>query len=246
MAVGTELVEGASLTEIAGVIEAATLIFPVTETVSPIFENALAQAGLPQPGDKLNNANPNVKVIRRIPVIVGIDGAVITLKVSIDYELQRPDEPARFPLRGGASLQQTQTSKRKDGTTIIVTSAAEGAATQVATVNVFQATQNIAFERVIATPFPSVRAKEFIDKVNDATFLSEPRGTWLCTAVPFDIVDESESPPRYRFTYELENDPNGWGSSVGFKKDDGTFEEGTFVDVEHKEETSFSLLMKSS
>lgn len=249
MAVKDNIVEGASLTEVAGVIEAATQIMFVSETDSPLFESALAQEGVPKAGDKLNNANPNVRVIRRIPIVVGINAKKVPteflLKVSIDYELQRADEPVPYPLRGGASLQQIQTSKQRDGTALTVTSATEGAEPQVATATVLQPQLNISFERVIATPLPSVHADKYIGKVNDATLLSKPKRTWLCTAVPFEIVDESKSPPRYRFTYELENNPEGWDESVGFKKDDGTFEEGTSLEVVWHEEVSFSPIMQS-
>lgn len=249
MAVKDNIVEGASITEVAGVIEAATQIMFVTETDSPLFESALAQEGVPKAGDKLNDANENVRVIRRIPIVVGIDAkqspTEFLLKISIDYELQRPDAPAPYPLRGGASLQQIQTSKQRDGTPLTVTSATAGAEPQVATANVLQPQMNISFDRVISTPFPSTHADKYIGKVNDATFLAKPARTWLCTAVPFEIVDESKSPPRYRFTYELENNPETWDESVGFKKDDGTFEEGTSLEVVWHEEISFTTIMQS-
>ena len=102
-----------TITEVAGEIVAAHSVWVVGVTQTPWIFKALSHADLPQPGQRLNADNPDVRVFGRKAHVIVWDNTVgkATVEVEIDYKIQRSEPDARFPVQGGSTLNQIQTQR---------------------------------------------------------------------------------------------------------------------------------------
>ena len=247
-----DLVEGSFLTEEYGEnVEAVRIaIVHLSKSETPIFENALAKSIVPEPGASLNNDSPNVKVFRRTPKIVGLDGSNVTVQVTVEYQIQRPESDAPNPLRGGASLTQIETAKGRDGSQITVTHDGD---TQGGQISVLVAQANFSREIIEQTDDPEAIQNEWIGKVNLNQWKGGSPRTWICSDVQYELVERNDSgTDRYSFTYSFEqsDNPDGWDPTVVYQNADGTIPEG-LVDgdgiktIEWYEEKDFNTKFSS-
>lgn len=123
---------------------------------------------------------------------------------------------ARFIVRGGSTVNQIETQKKTDGTTINVT---YNGKTQTGTISVTQRQDTIVFEMEMVESYPGNVSRAYSNKVNATEWQNDDPGTWMCTNVDFDPSDRSTSSWKFQFTFQFNED--GWQPVVAWKSADG-------------------------
>lgn len=77
---------------------------------------------------------------------------------------------------------------------------------------------NFSFQGVIYTENPWSIKQQFINCINDSVWLGEPAFTWICSEVQWDVLNVygnfQSILPSYRFSFEFQNNPDGWNPEV--------------------------------
>lgn len=227
MAVIADLVQENTLVEEYGELTEALRVFLVTGVTGvdagAAMASALVTIGIPVVGDSISVSFPNCRVERRTARLVGQNGSTATVRVDVEYRLQRPEAEAATALRGGASLNQVRTQVDRDGEPITLTYAGE---TIRAEVDVLDARNHFSTEFVKMVASPEAYAGAYVNHVNNDEFRGDPIGTWLCTNCDWEMVNPNTDPnPTYRFSFEFEKRDGGHVYTVAWKDEDGTIPE---------------------
>lgn len=132
-------------------------------------------------------------------------------------------------LRGGSTLKQIETAKNSDGTDIVVThdwpsdttaqyangeTKADTTETRGGTIAVMVPMSTISGSYVQQTASPGAITKAYIGKLNSTTWQGGAARTWMCTSFTFELVDDTLSPPLYRFDFTFEYDDQTWDNDT--------------------------------
>jgi hypothetical protein len=212
MATVIELALESTLSESYGEIVAATRSFVVTGVASPYLPSALSEGDIPQPGEALPGEDA-VTVIARGATVVAWEDSEATVKVTVEYEINR-SSVSNYSIRGGTSLTQVRTMVDTNGNQITVK---YGDKTQGGEIEVLQPQHNISYEFVKATDTPQVFIDAWVAKVSSVGWLGASERKWLCTRGDYELVNAEASPKHYRFNIEFEKSDVGWDPTVAYK-----------------------------
>ena len=224
MSVKSDIIQNVSIHEQFGEIVEAVNRHKVTIPKTGgqgLFFRALAEAGVPQPGESLNSDYEDVRVEERsIDGIPSIGQSEATVFVDVVYRLQRPETDQGFPVRGGSSLQQIVTQVDREGLPIEVE---YNDNKKRAELSVLSPNGNHMRNITIATNSPDNIVAEWINTVNSSPWRGKGAGHWLVQSVMYEIVDRNASPKKYRFDFEFEqaSSPDGWTYTVAYKDENG-------------------------
>lgn len=209
-----DMMRDLSLTEEAGQLtelRRACSVFVPTNS-SGVFDDALA--ALPAPGATITTSQTNLKLeTRELRIADRVKGHdAYHVESTLTYRLQ--PSAADRPVRGGASLTQIETGKDRAGTALTVV---DNGDTQCATIVVLIPRGYHTMEIVEATDTPEQVVKDWIGRVNSATWRGGDARTWMVTDAQYECVDNKASPKKYRFVYTFEYNQDTWDISYWYK-----------------------------
>lgn len=215
-----DLIDSGSLTENAGVVterKRYVSVYGFTPSSSATFlDEILAVSGVPQPGSAYD-VNSALVVMDRVATVNGQqDGATIELTYKQTPGVVPPsitNPTVKYQLRGSSSLQQVTTQKDRQGNAIYVTYAGSGtnqaSVTQGGSIQV-----NLPHTSITAVynanAHPVNVASGLSGRLNSTTWLGYPSGCWQCSLDDFSLIDPTQTPPLYGFTFRFELQEDGW------------------------------------
>lgn len=193
---------------------------------SSYVRDALNDPNVPASGSTLT-INGQTLYLDGREVVVD-DNSELTAAV-IELTYQRRDVSASQggspTLSGEVAVQQIRTQIDPDGNPITVTHTwaeddkgvfadgtprANQTETQGGTIDVYR--PQVAFQTTFSerTSAPVGLARQYVGKVNGPNYVGAPSRTIMCTAMQFELVDASLTPPLYQFRVSFAEEPNTW------------------------------------
>ena len=215
VSIQADLIENAEWREQDGLVQQITRLAIVSGLVrglpEPIHEQALTNAGMPQPGDAhpsetgLTVRERNVRVLGPTMLIV----EVIYRRSSIVVPPGFVATPS-----GSASLKMVETEFER--TTGFQLSVVHDEVTQGGSINAAVPMANLSFESRLFSSAPGALALLHVGTTNDAVWQGGVAGTWLCTNIGFVLNTDNPAanPPLWEMTYDFEFDPEGHNPAV--------------------------------
>lgn len=132
-------------------------------------------------------------------------------------------------LRGRASMKQIVTEKDRSGTAITVehtwpaddkgvypdgTRKAGTTERQGGTIRVLYPMKVLEGGFALNTSNPDGITDSYIGRVNSSSWRNGGPREWLCTNVEYELIDNSQSPPLYNFTFTFERDDQTWDNDT--------------------------------
>ena len=228
MATTPPLIPESRIVEEFGEIAEAVMVHVVgpinASSIGHLFAQAAVAPGIPQPGASLDVVYfPNVRCEIRTPRVVSWDGMAGNVRMECVFRLQRPQQEAQYPLRGGSSLNQVTTEvDRNDNRIVLEWDNPDTEKTEYSYPDVTVQVIHGHFSREIVEQAdnPDAIVAEWVSHVNAADWrMPGDAGEWLCSDVQYELVDRFTEPKRYRFNFEFERKPGGWKYTVRFLKD---------------------------
>ena len=150
------------------------------------------------------------------------------------------------PIRISGAVSATETEVDKSGSTITVS---HGGESQGGTIRANEAAMQLAFDMAVETYTPTDVIVAWQNKINSADWFGGSPGVWLCTRVNVQPIQESSTPPRWKFTFEFQAKPYpGWQPWVRYidpetgKPPVGLVDGTGYKQVQHYDEADFNLL----
>jgi hypothetical protein len=215
--------------EVRGRLESVTreaIVTGLTGTDWSILTTALDNLGLAA-GSQLSSSYPRLKLIGRNPTYAGGKSGNQQVRVRLEYEYE--DTTPRFS--GGTTIEQTTTQLDVNGDPITLSftwpadteavfpngkSKASATEVQGGDVPVTVQHSNITAVVVLQTKRPGNVSEGWANHVNSTPWNGGEARQWKCTGVDFEEFDTSQSPPKWRFTFEFEKNSDGWDSTIWF------------------------------
>ena len=209
MTLVSDLRESITISERAGIIREVkrkAIKAGSWTTIPGAFTVVAADTNIPVVGDTLTLDGQTLYLEDRDFTIK--DGKFIEIEMT--YRRQEVDE---FTFRGSTALQQITTQFDSGGNQISVS---HNGVTQGGSVDVLAPGSTLELEFVTASASPGSVSTDWTGKVNSATWQGGAAGTWICTSVNFEPVDQVAATPKYRFNFTFEYRDDGWDPSVVF------------------------------
>lgn len=212
-------------------ITAVSLVVGLTATDADWVTEALAATNLPAAGTVLIlSTGEKLYLENRDPKLV--DGDNTKAEVALTY--RRLDGSSstenQVPvLSGGVALKQVRTSKDRNGNAIEVSHSwpedskavyPDGQRKRLTTetitaqIDVFVPMASLSGEIVIQTATPGAISKAWVGYLNSTTWQGGEARTWMCTAAPFRLLDNTSSPPLWTFNFEFQQDDQTWDNDT--------------------------------
>lgn len=234
MEIFADLPDGTFLVDEGGEVRSAQRLWkfdhvPGNSYGSVAYE-ILNHPAVPKVRDRLCDEIPQLRLLRRVPRVVGLhgDGTKI-VNLELYYEaiplvlVMAGDPPEAYPsgpvhIGGGAALNQETTSLDRDGQPIVASYTKDGQTSeQVVPITVPQIAVFAQRQILIATNDPEAVAGYWADAVNEVAWkqyafkgmggapaLADcPAECWLCTHVSSTPVDVTVSPNVHWFKFEF-------------------------------------------
>jgi hypothetical protein len=156
--------------------------------------------------------------------ITSVSGSTDTVEGSVTYvAIGQEDNTFRFHVDAG--LQQKQTQNDRWGNALVVSHTFPAndddypseTRTQLGEPPVLLPQMRLRATGIIRTYNPLFFAADWVGAVNGTWWAGGAPGTWLCTGAPASPVYLDATPPRWRFSFEFQYQPEGWNPLVYFR-----------------------------
>lgn len=196
--------------EIAGIVVEVRATYDVSDLGgvdhATLVNSLVTAGGVPRAGDEITVNNQTLVLEERKGRFYDVNDA------RIELVFRRQDEiPLWF--RGSTVTEQVQTELDRDGNQILLT---HNGITQGGTVTKYDPHNTLEAEFVRSLSSPGVVSSSIVGFVNDAAWQGGDPGEWLCTECPFDPIDLTVDPPKWRFRAVFQRKIGGWDPTAAF------------------------------
>ena len=209
-----------SVTEDQGTITSASRTFLVsglTGNIQTKLSDAKTATGIPAYGDSFPG-NPNL-ICKTIDVSDLDENNNCKAVVNVGY-VTIGTEDGYFRWHGSTSVTQETTMVDSGGNPITVT---YDGLSQGVEAECYRPQLTMSATGIPSVAQPVPLAASWAGSLNPDTWMGCRAGCWMCTRFDFAPHDLADSPPRYKFTVEMQLNPKGWTPTV-FYRDPSTGE----------------------
>jgi len=220
-AVIKNIIEGASIREAQGVVIEITDIAVVTGLAGGIqwSSEALAAPGIPTSGE----SHPQFPtMLLRERRVIPLSPAVA--RIELAYRVDPTTSPTAVTIRGSTTATNKQTSVDRDDNQIttsrIFRTELNGVVirqtvqTQSHTIPVRVAERSVSIADTRSSSDPDAFTSIYVNRINSVKWNNGDPGRWICTGIPYNVVDITSSPIKWRFTFEFQHREDGWQPEV--------------------------------
>lgn len=203
-----------AISEDQGTIVSASrqwLVTGLTGDVEDRMADAKNATGVPSYGDSYPG-NPNL-IAKTIDVSILDASNNSKAVVTVGY-VTVGNEDGFFRFSGSSSVTQETTTVDAGGNDIVVS---YDGLSQGAEAEWFRPQGTLSTTGIISTSQPVPLRNSWVGYLNSDTWMGRPAGCWMCTRCDFAPHDLADSPPRYKFTFEFQENNKGWTPTVYYR-----------------------------
>jgi hypothetical protein len=201
-------------------------------TNATAVQDVLDDENLPQPGDVLNEeSHPNLFVVSRDIVMESPKRGTVTVNYQyfnrvLNY-VHRPGlytgKKMKLVVRPISEAKQITTQKDRKGTPIEVShrpAAGANLMTEIGDISVLSISDGFGIDVVINTDEPDVKVLQWMNTVNESSWLGGDAEEWLCAGATWFWL-KAASPGKAVMSFEFRYDGLGWQPDVFWRPQGG-------------------------
>jgi hypothetical protein len=196
------------------------LVTGITATDYRCLYEVLDDVGIPTVNSYPTD-HPEMRLVKRSVAMLERDTK--QARVRLEYIPYGMDE-LNFVLRGGTSLNQTETSFNRFGVQIVPYHTFPSddpdfpseTIYRGGTANVLMPSTTLVGTGVLRSDWPVSISRRWVGSVNSHGWKTGNPGTWLCTSCTFDPHNLGVAPTQWRYTFEFQFKWDGWQPIVSF------------------------------